>query len=179
MLKGGSITLYRPHSNYWLLSTYVYLYAEQVTSFWGTTLCTISPSYTTSVALLFLSHGRARSKLWWKTLPRLLDVLRGLTILDLCSERTWTATSSHDTAKGVAWKTRSEPPPSPASLAVGSTPRAKRTCLLALLNITNATSPCLHFCCTNNRIIIHFYVYEWFRVRKLASFAGKGGCTNY
>ena len=36
------------------------------------------------------------------------------------------ATSPHDTAKGVACETRSEPPPSPASLAVGSTPRAKR-----------------------------------------------------
>ena len=73
-------------------------------------------------------------------------------ILDLCSEGTWTATSPHDTAKGVACETRSEPPPSPASLAVGSTPRVKRTCLLALMNVRNATSPCLRFCCTNNRI---------------------------
>ena len=77
-------------------------------------------------------------------------------ILDLCSEGTWMATSPHDTAKGVACETRSEPPPSPASLAVGSTPRAKRKCLLALLNVRNATSPCLRFCCTNNRIIISF-----------------------
>ena len=81
-------------------------------------------------------------------------------ILALCSEGTWTATSPHDTAKGVACETRSEPPPSPASLAVGSTPRAKRTCLLALMNVRNATSLCLRFCCTNNRIIISFYVYE-------------------
>ena len=88
----------------------------------------------------------------WQTLHNLLDVLRGLTILDLCS-------GPHDTAKSVACKTRSEPPPSPASLAVGSTPRAKRMCLLALLNVRNATSPCLRFCCTStDRIII--YVYE-------------------
>ena len=39
----------------------------------------------------------------------LLDVFRGLTILDLCSEGTWTASSPHDTAKGVACETRSEP----------------------------------------------------------------------
>ena len=32
------------------------------------------------------------------------------------------ATSPHDTAKGIAYETRSEPPPSLASLAVGSTP---------------------------------------------------------
>ena len=64
------------------------------------------------------------------------------------------ATSPHDTAKGVACETKSEPPPSLASLAVGSTPRAKRTCLLTLMNVRNATLPCLHFCCTNNRIII-------------------------
>ena len=61
------------------------------------------------------------------------DVLRGLTILDLCSEGIWTTTSLHDTAKGIAYETRLKPPPSPASLAVGSTPRAKRTCLLTLL----------------------------------------------
>ena len=115
--------------------------------------CTISPLYTMSVALLPLSHGRARSKL---TLQHLFDILRGLMILDLCSERTWTATSLHDTAKGIACETRSEPPPSLASLAVESTPRAKRMCLLALMNVRNTTSPCLHFCCTNNRIIISF-----------------------
>ena len=57
---------------------------------------------------------------------------------------------SHYTAKGVACETRSEPPPSPASLAVGLTPRAKRTRLLALLDVRNATSPCSCFCCTNS-----------------------------
>ena len=70
------------------------------------------------------------------------------------------ATSPHDTAKGVASETRSEPPPSPASLAVGSTPRAKRMCLLTLLNVRNATSPCLRFCCTNNRIINFTCMYK-------------------
>jgi len=40
---------------------------------------------------------------------------------------------SHDTAKGTACETRSKPQPSPAFLAVGSTPRAKRTHLLTLL----------------------------------------------
>ena len=34
---------------------------------------------------------------------------------------------------------RSELPPSPASLAVGSTPRVKRTCFLALMNVRNAS----------------------------------------
>ena len=29
-------------------------------------------------------------------------------ILDLCSEGTWTATSPHDTAKGIAYETRSD-----------------------------------------------------------------------
>ena len=38
---------------------------------------------------------------------------------------------------------------------VWSTPRTKRTCLLALLDIRNTVSPCLHFCCMNNRF--HFY----------------------
>ena len=45
---------------------------------------------TTSVALLPLSHRRARTKLQWQTLQNLLDVLQGLVILDLCSEGTWT-----------------------------------------------------------------------------------------
>ena len=40
---------------------------------------------------------------------------------------------SHDTAKDTACENRSKPQPSPAFLAVGSTPRAKRTRLLALL----------------------------------------------
>ena len=66
-------------------------------------------------------------------------------ILDLCSEGTWMSTSPQNTAKGIACETRSEPPPSPASLAVESTPRANGTCLLTLLNVRNATSPCLRF----------------------------------
>ena len=141
-----------PHSNYWqvaLASTYLCMYICTLSKLQVSEAlhahCTISPSYTTSVMLLPLSYGRARSKLYWQTLQHLLDILRGLTILDLCSEGTWKANSPHNTAKGVACETRSEPPPSPASLAVGLTPRAKRTCLLALLNVRNATSPCLHF----------------------------------
>jgi len=47
--------------------------------------------------------------------------------LDLCSEGTWMVTRPHDTAKGVACETRSEPPPSPASLAVELTQRTTRT----------------------------------------------------
>ena len=43
-------------------------------------------------------------------------------------------------------ETRSEPPPLPASRAVGSTPRAKISCLLALLGVRNAISPCLRVC---------------------------------
>ena len=37
-----------------------------------------------------------------------------------------------------------------------ATPRAKRMCLVALLDVRNAISLCLHFCYTNNRIIISF-----------------------
>ena len=151
-----------PHSNYWqvaLASIYVCIsvcWASR--KFWGAAcmLHNFPFVYTTSVALLPLSHGWVRSKLQWETLQHLLDVSRDLMILDLCSERTWTATSPHNTAKGVACETRSELPPSSASMAVGSTPRAKIMCLLALMNVRNATSPCSRFCCTNNRIMISF-----------------------
>ena len=77
----------------------------------------------------------------------------------------------HNTAKGVACETRSKPPPLPASLAVGSTPRAKRT---RLLDIRNVNSLCLHFC--GRKIeYFHFYVYKWIRVRKWASFLPENG----
>ena len=36
-------------------------------------------------------------------------------------------------------------------------------------------SPCLHFCCTNNRIIISFLCVRKFRARKLASSTKKRG----
>ena len=49
---------------------------------------------------------------------------------------------SYDTAKGIACETVGW---NLASLAVGSTPRAKIMCLLALLDVRNAVSPCLHF----------------------------------
>ena len=115
------------------------------------------PIVPTSVVVLPLNHRRVRTKLQWQTLQHLLDVLRGLAILDLCSRGTWmTILVLHNTAKGVACKIKSEPPPSPASLAAGSTPRAKRTCLLTLTDVRNAISLCLHFCCMNNRIIISF-----------------------
>ena len=41
-------------------------------------------------------------------------------------------------------------------LAVRSTPRAQRMCLVAFLDIRNAILSCLRFRCTNNRIIISF-----------------------
>ena len=53
------------------------------------------------------------------------DILQGLAILDLCGKGTWTDLVSHDTVKGVPCETMSEPLPSPVSLAVGWTPRAK------------------------------------------------------
>ena len=127
----------------------------------------------------FCAMEEQRSKLQWQTLQHLLDILQGLTILDLCSEGTWTATSTHNTAKGVACETRSEPPPSPAFLAVRLTPRAKRTCLLALMNVRNATSPCLRLCCTNSRIIISFLHVRMNQSTKISIFARKGGCANY
>ena len=133
------------------------LYTEQVASFWCTTCTLHNFPFVHDVSRAITSEpwkSEKQTLVPWQTLQHLLDVLRGLTILDLCSEGTWTATSPHDIAKGVAFETRSEPPPSPVSMAVGSTPRAKRTCLLALMNVRNVTSPCLHFCCTNNRIII-------------------------
>ena len=83
-----------------------------------------------------------------------VDILQGLVILDCVAREHGWLLVLHDTAKGVACETRSEPPPSLASLAVGLTPRAKKKmCLLTLLDVRNAISPCLHFCCTNNRII--------------------------
>ena len=72
---------------------------------------------------------------------------------------------SHDTAKSVACETRSEPPPLLASLAVGSTSRAKERVYSHFW--TSETSSCV---CS-----FHFYVYEWIRVQKLASFPEKGG----
>ena len=41
-----------------------------------------------------------------------------------------------------------------ASLSVQVTLRAKTMCLLAFVDVRNIISSCLHFCCTNNRIII-------------------------
>ena len=41
-------------------------------------------------------------------------------------------------------------------LAVRSTSRAKRTFLLAFVDIRNAISLCLHLCCTNIRIMLSF-----------------------
>ena len=65
---------------------------------------------------------------------------------------------SHNNANGVACKTRSKPPPSPASLAVRSTPRAKRTCLLALLESEMLSRRACVFAVQTK---VHFYVYEY------------------
>ena len=58
-------------------------------------------------------------------------------------------------------------------------------CLLTLLNVRNATSPCLHFCCTNNSIIISFLRIRMNQSTKINIFCRKRGvykllgCTNY
>ena len=95
------------------------------------------------------------------------------------------ATSPHDTVKGVACETRSESSPLPTSLAVGSTPRAKILCLLALLDVRNTISPCLCVWCTNNRLIISFLPVRTNQSTKISIFCRKRwvyellGCTNY
>ena len=85
------------------------------------------------------------------------------------------------TAKGVACESRLEPLPSLASLAVGSTPTAKIMCLLALLDVRNAISLCLHVCLVyeqqNNNFI--FTCTNELEYENQHLFAGKGGCTNY
>ena len=111
--------------------------------------CTIFPSYPTSVVLLPRSHRRARTKLQWQILQHCLTSCEAWQYQTCIAREHGQLLVLHYT-KGVACETRSEPPPSPASLAVGSTPRAKRTCLLSLLDVRNAISLCLHFCCTNN-----------------------------
>ena len=54
------------------------------------------------------------------------------------------ATSPHDTAKGIACETRSEPLPLPASL---------HGCRI---NTKSKKNMFTHLCCRNNRIIISF-----------------------
>ena len=100
---------------------YAYLYAMQVAIKFLSqyTLYNFPIVPDVSRAIIPLSHRRARTKLEWQTLQHLLDVLRGLATLDLCSERTWTATSLAQHGKGRSLRDcRSELPPSPASLAV-------------------------------------------------------------
>ena len=97
----------------------VYLYAMQVASFWGATHCIISPSYLTEPTKSKKQTLVANSTALAWCLARHSDT----------SEGTWTATSlARHYRKGVACETtcRSEPSPSPASLVVGSTPRAKK-----------------------------------------------------
>ena len=75
--------------------------------------------------------------------------------------------------KGVACETRSEPLPSTASLAVGLTPRTKRTGLLTLLDVRNAISPCLCFFAVQNNNFNCKCTNEL--EHELAFLAGKGG----
>ena len=67
------------------------------------------------------------------------------------------ATSPHDTAKGVACETRSEPSPSPVSPGCRIDTKSKMNVLSRTPEHQKRyTSPCLRFCCTSNRIIISF-----------------------
>ena len=85
----------------------------------------------------------------------MLDVLRDLsdTRLACVAREHGRLLVSHGNAKGVACETRSEPPPSLASLAVGSTQKAKRMCLLA--DVRNAISLCSRFAAPR---ILYYYV---------------------
>ena len=132
---------------------YVYCISTKwAASFWGATHWTISPSYTSVVLAIPLNHQRVRSKLWWQTL---IDVLRGLGILELCSKGTWMDTSVKWHCEGYSlWRLGQNLSDFhlhsiPDSLAVQSTPKAKRTCLLTFLDIRNTISLCLRFCCMN------------------------------
>ena len=110
----------------------------------------ISPSYTTSVALIPLSHQSEKQTLVANSSAFAWHLVR---LGDSNS------IVSHDTAKGIACETRSELWwifSFTTSLAVWLIPRAKRTCLLAFLDVRNAISPCLCFCYTNNKIKISF-----------------------
>ena len=69
---------------------------------------------------------------------------------------------------------------------VGSRARAKRMYLLVLLDVRKAISLCLHFCCTNNSIIISFLHIRLDQSMKSSIFCRKRGgvyesigCTKY
>ena len=96
-------------------------------------------------------------------------------ILDLCSEGTWTATSPHDTVKGVACETRSEPGVPGCRIDTKSRKNVftrtheHQKCYLAVLAFL------LYEQYNNNFIFMCMNELEY----ELASFAGKGGYTNY
>ena len=122
----------------------------------------------------------------------LLNVLRGL--LDLCREGTWMDTSLTRHCEGCSLQDWVGTPVNftfMVFLAVRSTPRAQRMCLVAFLDVRNAILSCLHFRCTNNRIIISFlrvqinsFLHE-LEYENLCLFPEKRGvyeligCTNY
>ena len=87
----------------------------------------ISFSFVLDVSRAITSEPSKSKK---QTSQHLLGVLRGLAMLDFCSEGTWLATSPHDTAKGIACETRSEPLPLPASLHGCRINTKSKTCLL-------------------------------------------------
>ena len=105
-------------------------------------------NFITPGLMTIISIPQKQPCLHWNLMP-------GNWILNLCSEGTWTETSLARHCERYSLRdSEVRTPVFTASLAVRSTPRAKWTCLLVFLDVRNAISPCLHFCCTNNRIII-------------------------
>ena len=133
-----------------------------------TKLQVISPSYTTSVTLILLSHQEREANFSGKLHSICLTSCEAI-----CD-----SIVSHDTVKGIACETSLELWwifSFTASLAVWLTPRAKRTCLLAFLDVRNAISPCLRFCCANNRIKISFLCVQINWSTKISIFFQKSG----
>ena len=121
----------------------------------------LSRCFANSYRRLSLSHWRARNQTL--RLARFGDTRLAIARLLV----------SHDSAKGVACEIRLEPLPSLESLVAGSTPTAKRMCLLTLLDVRN-TIYCACIFAIRTIELFHFYVLKWIKVRKLASLMEKG-----
>ena len=121
-----------------------------------------------------LSHQRARSKFQWQTLQHLIDVLPGLAILDLCSEGTWMDTNLARCCKGCSLRDKVRTFTFTASLAVRSTPTAKRTCLLARHQKCHLTMFAFQLYKQQNDILIFTCTNEL----EYSIFARKGECMN-
>ena len=166
------------HSKYWqvaLASIYIIMY-----------ICTLSKSQVSQVLQIaqfplrtrrwsHYYHRRARNKLQWQTLQHLLDVLRGLAILDLCSERTWTATSLPRHYEGRSLRNQLETSAFTGVPGCRIDTKSKKNVFTCTSGVRNAISLCLCFCCTNNRIIISFLRVQMNQNTQISIFCWKRG----